>query len=179
MNLFEIIILAAVLAIDAMLVSFSYGLIISEKRNKNAFIMASSFAFFQFFMPLIGWVFTNSVYTYLKAYSKWIVFGVFIFLGLKFLVESFKQEAKIEVKCISFLCLISLAIATSIDALGAGVTIRLCDSNILLLSFLTCAITFSLSLTGFYISSLLKNLNSKIIGVVAALLFVYLAVKAL
>lgn len=179
MSLFEIIILAAVLAIDAMLVSFSYGLIISENRNKNAFILASSFAFFQFLMPLIGWVLTNSVYIYLKAYSKWIVFSVFIFLGIKFLIESFKRETKIEVKCISIPCLISLAIATSIDALGAGVTIRLCDSNILLLSFLTCAITFCLSLTGFYISSLLKNLNSKVIGTVAALLFVYLAIKAL
>ena len=179
MSLSEIIILAAVLAIDAMLVSFSYGLIISEKRNKNAFIMASSFAFFQFLMPLIGWVFTNSVYNYLKSYSKWIVFAVFMFLGLKFLFETFKKEEKVEIKCISFLCLISLAIATSIDALGAGVTIRLCNSSILLLAALTCIITFCLSLTGFYISSLMKNINSKLIGIIAALVFVYLAVKAL
>jgi putative Mn2+ efflux pump MntP len=179
MILSEIIILAAVLAIDAMLVSFSYGLVISEKRNKNAFIMASSFAFFQFIMPLIGWVFTNSVYIYLKAYSKWIVFSVFMFLGLKFLFETFKKEEKPEIICISLICLISLAVATSIDALGAGVTIRLCDSNILLLAFLTCAITFCLSLTGFYISSLMKNINSKILGIIAFLLFVYLAVKVL
>ncbi len=179
MNLSEIIILAAVLAIDAMLVSFSYGLVISEKRGKNSLIMASSFAFFQFLMPLIGWGLANSVYVYLKAYSRWIVFAVFMFLGLKFLFETFKTEEKVEIKCISFLCLISLAIATSIDAMGAGVTIRLCDADIWLLSFLTCIITFSLSLFGFYVSSLMKNINSKLIGVIAALLFFYLAIKAL
>ena len=179
MNLTETIILAAVLAIDAMLVSFSYGLVIYERRNKNALMMASSFALFQFIMPLIGWFFTNFVYGYLQTYSKWIVFSVFIFLGLKFLFETFKNEDKIEIVCISFFCLISLSVATSIDALGAGVTIRLCNANVLFFSFLTGFITFCLSLFGFFVTSLIKNINSKILGVIAALLFVYLAIKAL
>ncbi len=179
MTILEIIILAIALAIDATLVSFSYGLILTEKRVINACKMAFAFGFFQFLMPLIGWFLTGYVYEYIKNYSKWIVCAVFIFLAVKFLIEAFSKDKEETITCISLYCLLGLAVATSIDALGAGISIRLLSLNILLPAILIGIITFILSISGFGVSQIFKQLNKKIALSISALMFLYLAVKAI
>jgi putative Mn2+ efflux pump MntP len=179
MNIAEIIILGLALAIDAMFVSFSYGLVISKDKLKNALFLAFAFGFFQFLMPVTGWFFTGSIYSYIKDYSKWVVFAVFIMLALKFLKEAFEKKNEIKENCLSLSCVLSLAIATSIDALGAGVSIRCLSSLILKEAVIIGIITFILSITGFYIAGFLKKLNSKYAQIIASIVFVYLAVKAL
>lgn len=180
MSIFEIIILSFALALDAMLVSFSYGLIINKNRLNNSLKLACSFGFFQFFMPVLGWWLTGYVYNYLKIYSKWIVFIVFLILGFKFLKEAFSQEDdELQNECISLACLLCLAIATSIDALGAGVSIKFLNTSIILPSVLIGLITSVLSIIGFFMACIFNFIGKKYIEIVGAVLLMYLAVKAL
>lgn len=178
MSIYELIILSVALALDALIVSFSYGMIISVKRLQNAFILAFAFGFFQFLMPVLGWNFTGLVYSYLEKYSKWIVFVVFLLLGIKFLKEAFSKEEQAKISCISPVCMFGLALATSIDAFGAGVSIKFLGIPILFPSFVIGLITFALSFCGFNIAGSLKSLSEKHIGVLGALLLFYLAVKS-
>ena len=178
MSLTEIFILAVALAIDAMIVSFSYGLVLSTKRLKSSLLLSFSFALFQFLMPIIGWYATSLVYIELSKYSKWIVFAIFIYLAIKFIKSALsKEENKIE--CISFFCLIGLSIATSIDALGAGISIRLVDDEIYMPSIIIGIVTFVCSYFGFWIAHLLKKLPSKYIEFAGSTLFLYLAISAI
>ena len=179
MTIFEIIILSVALAFDAMIVSFSYGLIIKERRIEISLKLALTFGFFQFIMPVIGWFFASSVYDYVKNFSKWIVFSIFILLGLKFLIEAYTQKEETRQNCISLFCLLSLAIATSIDALGAGINIRMTNNDILLPSALIGIITIILSLTGFHIVGILCRINNKFLGIAASVILVYLAIKSI
>lgn len=180
MNIFEIVILSLALALDAMIVSFSYGLIVNKNRLYNSLKLSAAFGFFQFFMPVTGWWLTGYIYNYLKMYSKWIVFIVFLVLGLKFLKEAFStQEDDIQSSCISVVCLFCLALATSIDALGAGVSIKFLDTSIVLPSLLIGLITFVLSVFGFWITSIFKFVNKKYIDIIGAALLIYLSVKAI
>ena len=178
MNIYEIVILSVALALDALIVSFSYGTIINTKRLKNALLLASSFGIFQMLMPILGWFLTGVIYIYLQKYSKWIVFVVFIVLSIKFLKEAFSNSGKKQVACISPTCMFSLAIATSIDAFGAGVSIKLLNISIILPSIIIGLVTFILSFVGFYVAVTLKSISEKNISIVGAILLFYLAVKS-
>ncbi len=179
MNNTEIIILAAALALDALIVSFSYGLIICASRFKNSFFLAAAFGFFQFLMPVLGWNLTGIVYSGLELYSKWIVFLVFLILGVKFLINALtgKEEGNTIMR-ISPLCLLWLALATSIDALGAGISIRFINISILKPSIIIGGITFLLSFISFWAANMFKRLPVKCLEITGALLLMYLAVKA-
>lgn len=179
MSIYEIIILAIALALDALIVSFSYGLIVNTKRIKNALILAGAFGFFQFLMPVLGWNFTGIIYSYLEKYSKWIVFLIFLVLGLKFLQEAFSKEEKQSISCVTFVCTLTLAIATSIDAFGAGVSIRLLNEQIVFPALIIGIITFILSFCGFFVACALSKFPHKYIEICGALLLFYLAIKSL
>ena len=179
MSIYELIILSVALALDALIVSFSYGMIISVRRLQNAFVLAFAFGFFQFLMPIIGWNFTELVYSYLEAYSKWIVFVVFFMLGVKFIKEAYTSKEQTQISCISPVCMFGLALATSIDAFGAGVSIKFLGLSVLIPSVVIGFITFSLSFGGFFIAGTLKSLSEKHVGILGALLLFYLAVKSI
>ena len=180
MTEFEIIVLAVALALDAMLVSFAYGLIIAQRRIYNSIVLSSSFGFFQFLMPIIGFYLTGLFFSKLEMYSKWIVFVIFLTLGLKFLKETFeKKKEETKIQCIGVLCILGLAIATSIDALGAGVSLKLTNTNILFSTIQIGFITFVLSMFGFWFTSLFDKMPSKIIEIMGAVLLIYLAIKAI
>ena len=123
MTNYEILILAFALSLDALIVSFSYGLTINKDRYKNSIILALSFGFFQFVMPIIGWYLSSFVYSILEIFSKWIVFTIFIVLAIKFVKGAVSKE-EFKITCLTLKCLLFLAIATSIDALGAGVSLK-------------------------------------------------------
>lgn len=135
MNLIDLILLAIALGIDCLVVSFSQGLIFNTNRLKSSLQLALVMGVFQGGMPLIGYVGTDYMYKFVLPYSKWIVFGIFLVLGLKFILESF-QTKKEEIQCIGLKCLIGLGVATSIDALVSGSTLRLTETNLLVAQFL-------------------------------------------
>lgn len=179
MNILEVFILSVAMAIDAFIVSFAYGSIINAKRLQNAIVMAFFFGFFQFLMPILGWIFTGTIYSYLEKFSKWVVFTVFLLLAIKFLKEAFEKNDEHKVCCIGVLCILGLSIATSIDAFGAGVSIRLLNVDIIFPAVMIGVITFLLSFCGFNIAKFLNNLPSKYVEIGGSVLLFYLALKSL
>ena len=179
MTIFEIIILALAMSIDALIVSFSYGLIINDKKLKNSLVLSLSFGFFQFIMPVLGWYFVSCIYSKIEIFSKWIVFLIFIFLAFKFIQGAFENKEDKKISCISLICLISLSIATSIDAFGAGASIRLSNINYFKPSVIIGIITFINSFLGFWISCIFKKIPAKYIEILGAVLLIFLAVKSI
>ena len=178
MSLIDIILLSIALGIDCLVVSFSQGLIFTENRTVNSLKLALVMGSFQGFMPVIGYIGTDTLYNYILPFSKWIVFGIFLILGLKFIFESFKTE-KAPVKCLDMKCLISLGVATSIDALVSGATIRLTQTNIILACLVIGIGSFLMSLTGFWSGNKLKSICSKCLEKAGGLILIALAIKAI
>jgi len=177
MNTFEMIILAAALSIDALLVSLSCGLAAGNSRLKNLFAAACCFGFFQFAAPFAGWFLTGYVYNYLKVYSKLAAFGIFLILGLKFIKDAFCSERR-EKDCLSAACILGLSAAISIDAFCAGITFKLLDADILKASLIIGIVTFIMSEAGFYLSGLTKNFPQKAAEFSGGVLLIYLAARA-
>src|SRR5574344_999659 len=120
------------MGIDCLVVSFSQGLIFTSQKVKNSLLLALTMGLFQAVMPCIGYLGADSIKTYLAPFSKWIVFTIFLILGLKFIFEAINQQEKDEICCIGFKCLVAMGFATSIDALVAGGSLSFADTELLL-----------------------------------------------
>ncbi len=178
MNLIDIILLAIALGIDCLVVSFSQGLVFKCNRTKNSLNLAVIMGLFQGLMPVIGYIGTKSLYKLIVPFSKWIVFGIFFILGAKFILESFKQKEE-EIQCIDLKCLIGLGIATSIDALVSGATIKLTHTSLLISTLIIGIVSFIMSLAGFWTGNFVKKFPSKYLEITGGIILIGLAVKSL
>lgn len=180
MSNFDILILAIALSIDACVVSFSNGLIFTQNKRLNSFMLATSVGFFQFFMPIIGYFTAQSVNKYVEPYDHWIVFGIFAILGAKFIKDAFKEEKEEKLHCyLCFKYIIMVSIATSIDALGAGVSIAFSGTQILFPAIIIGIVTFINSLLGYWSGYLFKKFPTRNLEISGGLILIGLGIKIL
>lgn len=178
MNLIDVIFLSAALGVDCLVVSFSQGLIFTFARIKNSSMLALTMGIFQAVMPCIGYLAAASVSRYIEPFSKWIVFAIFTALAIKFIYEAF-QEKQETICCIGLKCLIGMGIATSIDALGAGVNLHLTKTPMLYSALIIGIGSVLMSLSGFWLGNFFKKLPSKFLEITGGLILFVLGVKAL
>lgn len=115
------------LAMDAFSVSLANGLNEPRMKKKRLCGIAGTFAFFQFLMPLIGFICVHTFVQYFTAFEKyipWIALILLCFIGGKMLIEGLiHREGDAETPAVGFLGLLIQGVATSIDALSVGFTI--------------------------------------------------------
>lgn len=176
MSYVDIILLAIALSIDACVVSFSYGLCIEKRKRLSAFFLALTTGIFQALMPVFGFLFTDIVRVYIAPYGKWIVFVIFMYLGINFILESFKTQRTPKL-CLELGTLLLIGVATSIDAFSAGISLSLTSSP-MLFSILTIGfVTFFDSIAGYCFGCFSKCLNAKWLEVAGGIILIGLAVK--
>ena len=175
MNLIDIIILAVALGVDCLVVSFTQGLILKSNRTRNSILLAVTMGLFQGLMPVISYFCTELVSEYIEPYAETLVFAIFMFLGLKFICESFIK--KDNICCIDLKCLIGMGIATSIDALGAGVNLSLTNTSAILSCTIIGIMSFLMSLCGFWGGNIFKCFPSQILEISGGLILIFLALK--
>ena len=124
MGYVEVTLIAIGLAMDAFTVCVVSGVKIKNPTGWHYFRLAFHFGFFQFMMPLTGYYGGVLVEVVIKKYDHWIAFILLLFIGLKMIWESMNhndEEGSIKHKDPSRgTSLITLSIATSIDAAAVG-----------------------------------------------------------
>lgn len=181
---FEVLLLAFALSIDAFVVSFSCGLTVNKKQRKNAIKMAAANGFAQFLMPVLGWFGTSSISEYVKSFDHWIVFLVFLLLGINFIKEAMREKdeeeaCKLVGGTLSLKILIIASFATSVDAFAAGISIYFMQVSIWVVAFVIGVITFINSYIGFRASKFLRKIPAKYIEVAAGAILITLGTKIL
>lgn len=163
---FNSILLGVGLAMDAFSVSLANGL--NEPRMKKPRMcgIAGVFSFFQFAMPMIGWVCVSTVAQYFSAFEKfipWIALILLCYIGGKMLVEGIRSKGGSEEKpAVGFAALLMQGIATSIDALSVGFTIADYDRLRALIACLVIAVvTFFICMGGLFLG---KKFGTKLAG---------------
>ncbi len=180
MNLITIIGIAVGLSMDAFAVSVANGCIIKGLKIKNALLIAFSFGFFQFLMPVFGWAAGNTFKSYIQNFDHWIVFGLLGLIGGKMIYESLKANRNCKSKnCLHLPTLLLLSIATSIDALAAGVSFSLVNVNIILPVVMIGVITFILCLIGIYIGNNIGNFIEDKLELAGGIILILIGVKVL
>lgn len=181
MNWTDVILLGLAMAVDAFVVSFSYGLVIKKNRGKNAVKLGLATGIGQFIMPVIGWYGTNLVHGYIESIDHWIAFAVFLALGLKVIDDALSPKdnaAKID-KTLNLKTLVMIGIATSIDALVTGVTLHFMNVRIWFAAAVIGIITFFSAVIGFRINSYFKNLPTKYLEIASGIILILLGFKIL
>ena len=179
MSLIELIILAIALGIDCLVVSFSQGLLINNNRIKTSLILALIMGMFQGCMPIISYSLTSIIYNYISPFAKSLVFGIFLFLGTKFILEAINQENNNLQTKLNYKIMLILGIATSIDALGAGISLKLTNSSLLISSLIIGFLSFIMSKIGFWGGAHIKQSHTKTMSICAGLILICLAIKTL
>lgn len=148
MGIFEIVLIALGLAMDAFAVSICKGLSMKKMNWKNAIIISLYFGTFQALMPVIGYFLGTTFSGLVKSVDHWIAFILLAIIGGNMIKDSFDNEYEKRNEKIDFKTMIILAIATSIDALAVGITFAFFKTNIILAICIIGIITFILSLIG-------------------------------
>ena len=74
-------------------------------------------------MPFLGWIGASAFSHLIESVDHWIAFAILSFLGGRMILESFKdEECRKEFNPASLKVVLTMAIATSIDALAIGVS---------------------------------------------------------
>ena len=124
--LFNSVLLGASLAMDAFSVSLANGIHEPFMRKRKMALIAGTFGFFQFLMPLLGWIFVHWVvdlFQSLLPYIPWISLVLLFALGLMMIRDGLSGEEEEVCPETSFSCLLLQGLATSMDALSVGFAI--------------------------------------------------------
>lgn len=122
LTIFQQILLGLALAMDCFSVSIATGINMKKFIPNAMLTMIFCFGLFQALMPLISWAGTVYVGRYIEAFDHWIAFILLGFIGIKMIIDQFKEEDNKQFNTNKFSTIIILSIATSIDALAVGIS---------------------------------------------------------
>lgn len=141
------------LAMDAFAVSIGKGLCLNKLMLKHQIITGLYFGAFQAIMPVIGYFIGYMFKDLISAVDHWISFILLALIGINMIREALSKTETCDTLSNSFSAkaMLPLAVATSIDALTAGITFVFLEINIAYAAFVIGIITFILSYTGVFI----------------------------
>jgi putative Mn2+ efflux pump MntP len=136
------------LSMDAFAVSVVTGIGIGDLKLRYALKTGLFFGFFQFLMPVLGFLAGSAVSRYIEKYDHWVVFGLLALIGGKMILDTVKGGGEEAADFTNTVRLLVLSVATSIDALAVGVSFALMEVNILLASGIVGFVTFAICVFG-------------------------------
>jgi len=148
MEIFELILIAIGLSMDAFAVAICKGLSLKILKFEHAVITGLFFGGFQAFMPLIGYLLGTQFKDYITAIDHWIAFGLLSIIGFNMVRESRNEHCENVGNTFDLKNMTVLSVATSIDALAIGVTFAFLQVDILPAVSLIGVITFLFSAAG-------------------------------
>ena len=182
MNLFEVFLIALALSMDAFAVAVGKGLTWMPWTLKKALIVGLWFGTFQAIMPAIGYYAGALFAGKIEAISHWVAFGLLALIGGKMVFEGLKKdkdEQPANEKRLGVKEMFPLAVATSIDALAAGVAFSMQSISIapavLLIGLTTCV----LSAAGTKIGQLFGSRYQSIAEVLGGVILILMGLKSL
>lgn len=198
----QIILLGIALSMDAFAVSITDGLIYKDINKRKICFIAGTFGIMQGLMPLVGYWLVEVVELIVNGAGDaagnimsiivtWTAFSLLIFIGGKMIIESIlemrKDKEQKDARAFSVKEVLFFGLATSIDAMAAGVTLHAglsTNSTVWLHVSIITVITFGICLIGLFLGkSIVKLLKGKpeiasiIGGVILLLLAVWIVVS--
>lgn len=170
MDILSIIIIGIGLAMDCFAVSISKGVCLKKFKLKKVLRMALLFGLFQGLMPLIGYLGGQTFSGLINSFDHWIAFGLLGIIGGKMFIEGLKPidpHCEINVNPFKWKTLITLAFATSIDALATGIVFVPFPDKIEIAIISIGIISFLFSILGVYLGVHFRNkikINVELLG---------------
>lgn len=187
MLLLQVLGIAVALSIDAMVVSLCWSATCKKVTMEHVLKFAAAFGLFQFLMPLIGGIAGNTVAGLVSAWDHWIAFALLAWVAFSMIKEAFgEDEGDDEVSKLSsqipWGTLLTLSVATSLDALAVGFSFAMAQFPILWPSVVIGVVCFALTAVSVLLGRTLSNQaarHSAKLSVFGALVLLAIGIKVL
>lgn len=123
MSWLQVVAIAFGLAMDAFAVSIAAGMALPVLTGRHVFRLAFHFGLFQFLMPVLGWALGSTLADWIGAYDHWVAFALLALVGGHMLwqVATGEEEKLVRDPTRGWL-MVTLSVATSIDAFAVGLS---------------------------------------------------------
>jgi putative Mn2+ efflux pump MntP len=151
-DIFSVVLIAFGLSADCFAVALGIGASGKLFSWKYMLRVALAFGIFQMGMPLLGWLAGQTVVQFISKYDHWVAFALLAFVGIRMILEFIKGETGSEAVDIGkWATLLTLALATSIDALAVGLSFALLKINIIIAAAIIGAVAFSITAISYWL----------------------------
>ncbi|WP_417229266.1 manganese efflux pump MntP family protein [Thermophilibacter sp.] len=183
MGIVELLLIAVGLSMDAFAVSICRGLGMRSLNLRTAVVLALFFGGFQALMPLLGWALGTQFMWLIAPVDHWVAFVLLAFIGGKMLWEAFHEDEEDcdcgDTSAIDLREFLVLAVATSIDALAAGISFAALNVDIVASVALIGVITFALSFAGVAVGHFFGARYERPASVVGGVVLILIGLKVL
>jgi len=180
-GLVTILLIALGLSADCFAVALGASTSSTGNVRARALRTALSFGLFQAFMPVLGWLAGRTIVDVIAGFDHWVAFGLLAAVGGHMLWESFRPEEKRHnnVDVTRGLLLLTLSLATSIDALAVGLSFALIEVNIVTAGVTIGTAAFIVTAVGFLVGRKASQLVGKRAETVGGLVLIGIGMKIL
>jgi len=179
MGFLAVLIIAIGLAMDAFAVSIAAGLKLGCVTGRQTFRLSFHFGFFQFIMPIIGWLGGRTVVRYISMVDHWIAMGLLGFIGTKMIYEALTRghESQFRDDPTKNPTLLMLSVATSIDALAVGLSLGILEATIIYPSVIIGLVAAGFTVLGLRIGCNVGARFSRNMEIAGGVLLIAIGVK--
>ena len=183
MGLFEIFMIGVGLSMDAFAASICKGLNMRRLSAKNMLIIGLFFGGFQALMPAVGWILGKQFEVYITSVDHWVAFALLAFIGGKMIYDVFhgdedgccnEKTDKLDMKEV-----LTLVVATSIDALAVGISFAFLQVEILKAVSVIGVTTFVLSVVGVAVGNMFGAKYEKNATLAGGIILILIGLKIL
>lgn len=165
---------------DAFTVAIGAGVTVRKVSFGPVFRLAFHFGFFQFAMPIVGWIAGRTIEPYIARYDHWLAFGLLTYVGLTMIIDSLKNgTGTFQNDPTRGMTLVMLSVATSIDALAVGLSLAFLNVNILYPSIVIGVVAAVMTAVGMIFGDLLSRFAGRKVGIAGGLILIGIGIKIL
>ena len=181
MSTFTLLFIALGLAIDAFAVAIATSIRLKAVTRRQVFRLSFHLGLFQALMPVIGWLAGSVVGPFIVAWDHWLAFGLLAFVGGRAIYEALSRDVWQPPTSdpTRGMMLVTLSIATSIDALAVGVTLAFLQVSIWYAAVVIGVVAAALTALGMKLGARIGATFGRRIEVLGGLILILLGVKIL
>lgn len=182
MNIPLVIVLALALAMDAFTVALGMSAWLEKITAGQTIRLAAFFGVFQFMMPTLGWFAGGRILAFIQQVDHWVAFGLLCLIGLRMILASFRTgetNLRPEYDPTTGLSLLLLSVATSLDALAAGLGLGALRVDILFPAAVIGLVAFLMTVVGIKIGRRLGEAVGKRAELLGGMVLILIGAKIL
>ena len=179
MEFLSIFFIAIGLAADCFAVALGGSFAMRAFSFPQVFRTALTFGLFQGLMLVLGWLAGRTVVEFVAGYDHWLAFALLLFVGGRMIWQSFHsgEENRGNADITRGFLLLTLAVATSIDALAVGLTFAFIEVDIIVAGLTIGLVAFFATGFGFLLGRKTGSLLGRRAEVVGGIVLIGIGIK--
>ncbi len=177
----SLVLIAIGLSADCFAVALSASVTAKNPSRLQVLRMAAMFGLFQALMPVLGWLAGQTMVKFIAAYDHFVAFALLAIVGGRMIWESFhhKKQHEKPADVTRGWMLLTLAVATSIDALAVGLSLAFIEVNIAVAAITIGVVAFIATIIGFLLGKKAGDLMGRWAETIGGIILIGIGLRIL